>query len=199
MRSLTRALAVMLAVLATLAATPTPLPAAQQEASAPPAARAQDLVGTWRLVTIEVEGPAGRSNDPFFGKVESGLLIYDASGWVSVQIVSSARPKVDAPAARQAAAVKPGANRGTDSRLKAQLTDGYYAYFGTWSYDAQAGVVTHVVSSALDPGEEGAHYAQQVRLNGARMIFSREVTSGGGKAIQKKIWERVTASPPPAP
>jgi Lipocalin-like domain len=179
------------ATVALLAGMPMRLTAAQElGAAVVPTTTAQDLVGTWRLLSIEIEGPTGRTSDPFYNQVGSGLLIYDQSGWVSVQIVASTRPKLDAPASR-----RKGAKGTGNSRLKAQLIDTYYAYFGTWEYDPQTSVVTHQVKSALYPGEEGARYAQQVKLEGTRMIFTREVTSGVGRTVQKKIWERVAPLP----
>ena len=145
---------------------------------------AHDLIGTWRLLRVEVEDSGGAKPDPFYNSVASGLLIYDASGWVSVQIAGTPRPKVDAPAARPAAA--PDA-----ARLKATLVDTYYAYFGTWEFDPVTSTVTHQVKTSLYPGEEGARYTQQVQVVGQRMIFSRTRETAAGKSVQKKIWERV--------
>src|SRR5260221_1333512 len=45
------------------------------------------LVGTWRLVSIETLRSNGEVIYPFYGKHPEGLLIYDPSGWMSVQIV----------------------------------------------------------------------------------------------------------------
>ena len=148
---------------------------------------ARDLIGTWRLLRIEVERPGGTRPDPFYNSVASGLLIYDASGWVSVQIVGTPRPKVDAPAARPAT-TPPDADT---ARLKAGLVDTYYAYFGTWEFDAQTSTVTHRVKSALYSGEEGASYSQQVQLVGRHLVFSRTHETAAGKSVQKKIWERI--------
>src|SRR6202011_4629856 len=87
----------------------------------------QDLIGAWRLVAIEVEGPAGREVDPFYGSGSRGLLIYDASGWFGVQIESYGRPAVHVPSVRPA----PDQSEST-ARLKGAALDSYYAYYGTW-------------------------------------------------------------------
>jgi hypothetical protein len=149
---------------------------------------ARDLIGTWRLLRVEVEGPGGTRPDPFYNAVASGLLIYDASGWVSVQIVGTPRPKVDAPATRPASAPSDAET----ATLKAALVDTYYAYFGTWEFDARTSTVTHKVKSALYSGEEGASYAQQVQLVGRHLVFSRTHETAAGKSVQRKIWERVS-------
>ena len=59
-----------------------------------------DLVGAWHLVAIDVRGPQGAEPDPFYGHGSEGLLIYERTGWFSVQIMSGPRPTLELPAAR---------------------------------------------------------------------------------------------------
>ena len=49
------------------------------------AASAQ-VVGAWKLVSIEYSGEKGPLTDGVFGLDPHGLIIYDRSGWVSVQL-----------------------------------------------------------------------------------------------------------------
>ena len=139
----------------------------------------QDLIGAWRLVDIEVQGPGGREADPFYGNGSRGLIIYDASGWFSVQIENADRPSLEVPAVRPVPVV-------TDADSKALHS--YYAYFGTWSFDAATSTVTHHAKGALYPSEDAAVYPQHVEVQGRRMIFSR---TRNGKT-QRKLWERVS-------
>ena len=148
---------------------------------------ARDLIGAWHLLGIEVETKGLVHNDPFFNGVDSGLLIYDRAGWVSVQIVSTGRQKVNAPSTRPEPATDPGL-----ALQKGALIDSYYAYFGRWSFNPQTSVVTHHVSSSLYPGEQGARYTQQVRLLGNRLILSRPIGLSNEGVVQRKIWERVS-------
>ena len=143
-----------------------------------------DLIGAWRLVDIEVQGPAGRGRDPFYGTGSRGLLIYDASGWFSVQIEGSDRLPVPVPAARPVPAEGEVA-----LRAKAAALDSYYAYYGTWSFDAATSTVTHHAKGALYPGEDVAVYPQHVEVRGRQMIFTR--TQNG--SVQTKRWERLSA------
>ncbi len=138
----------------------------------------QDLIGAWALVDIEVLGPAGREPDPFYGHGTRGLLIYDASGWFSVQIESANRPPLPVPAVRPVPAA--GA---ADSKV----LHSYYAYFGTWSFDPATSTVTHHAKGALYPSEDAAVYPQHVDVVGRRMTFSR---AQNGKT-QRKLWERL--------
>ena len=150
-----------------------------------PGTRQQDLIGAWRLVAIEVDG---READPFYGSGSRGLLIYDKSGWFSVQIEAAARPELQVPAARPA----PEASDST-TRLKTQVLDSYYAYYGTWSFDEATSTVTHHAKGALYPSEDEATYPQHVEVKGRRMTFSRQQNIAGHLTLQTKRWERLSA------
>ena len=148
----------------------------------------QDLIGAWRLVGIDLEGPAGREPDPFYGNGSRGLLIYDASGWFSVQIEGAARPAVPIPSVRPAVE-----QSDSIARLKATVLDSYYAYYGTWSFDPATSTVTHHAKGALYPDENNATYLQHVEVVGKRMSFTRTQTVAGHSTVQTKRWERVSA------
>ncbi len=147
----------------------------------------QDLIGAWRLVDIEVEGAAGREVDPFYGSGSHGLLIYDGSGWFSVQIEGSGRPALEVPSVRPVPRQDESA-----ARLNAAALNSYYAYFGTWSYDQVTSTVTHHAEGALYPSEDGATYSQHVEVVGGRMFFKRTQTVAGRVTVQTKRWERVS-------
>jgi hypothetical protein len=148
----------------------------------------QDLVGAWRLIDIEVEGPAGREAAPFYGTGSRGLLIYDASGWFSVQIEGAGRPAVPVPSVRPI----PEQSE-SNARISAAVLDSYYAYYGTWSFDSGTSTVTHHARGALYPGEDDATYAQQVDIKGRRLFFVRKQNVAGHLSVQTKRWERVSA------
>ena len=145
----------------------------------------QDLIGAWRLVAIEVDG---REVDPFYGSGSRGLLIYDKSGWFSVQIEGDGRPALQVPSVRPA----PEQSE-TAARLKSAALDSYYAYYGTWSFDPATATVTHHAKGALYPSEDAATYAQHVEILGRQMTFSRTQNIAGHVTVQTKRWERVSA------
>jgi len=64
---------------------------------------ASDLIGTWALVSTEWKRADGKHANPF-GDGAVGVLIYDASGYMSAQIMHAAR-----------AAADPGQHTGIDS------------------------------------------------------------------------------------
>lgn len=52
------------------------------------------LIGAWRLVSVETKRANGEIIHPFYGEHPQGLLIYDRSGRVIVEIVSDPEPSV---------------------------------------------------------------------------------------------------------
>src|SRR6266702_826936 len=60
----------------------------------PPKADTSDLIGAWQLISVETIGARGEITYPFYGRKPQGLLIYDPSGWMSIQIVSDPKPIV---------------------------------------------------------------------------------------------------------
>jgi hypothetical protein len=146
-----------------------------------------DLVGAWRLVSIQIMAPDGPMTDPFYNADPTGILIYQASGWMSVQIVGQPRPAMEAEAARP-----PRTETAEDAQLKAAVLDTYYAYFGTWDYDEVTSTVTHHIKSSLIPGESGMSYSQTVALEGENLIFTSRREVAGIATVQRKVWRRIT-------
>src|SRR5579884_2734608 len=124
--------------------------------------QASDLVGAWRLLTVETIRANGEVIYPFYGKHPEGILIYDRSGWMSVQIVSDPKPTVPVDSSREGfLAASP--------TEKVAAINGYYAYFGTWTVDASGSTVTHYIQQSLYPGERGESGVRQLTLQGNRL------------------------------
>jgi hypothetical protein len=162
-----------------------PCEAGPQHAGRRSAAARQQLMGAWRLAAIEYSGPHGESVDPYYQAGSSGIIIYDSSGWMSVQITAQNRRRWEVPAVRVPRPVE------EDAALKAEAFDTYYSYYGTWDYDAATSVVTHHVKSSIIPAETGLDYAQTVTLVGGHLIFTVRSGSPGTETLRKKIWERL--------
>jgi hypothetical protein len=163
--------------------------AAGTASAAAPRATRRQLVGTWRLVRIDVSGPQGPVPDPFYQPESTGCIVYDASGWMSVQIAGPRRQAWMAPANRDAGTSE------HDARLKAAAFDSYYAYYGTWSLDEATSVVVHQVQVSLIPAENGAHYAQTASIDGkGRLILASTDTIKGAPVVRTKVWQRIVDS-----
>jgi hypothetical protein len=97
----------------------------------------RQLIGAWRLVDFSGDDYAMRTRGP----KPTGMVIYDATGVMSLQIM----PDVSI---RTAFAAK----EPTAEEARAAFT-GYQAYFGTYSVDPAAKTVTHHLDGNLDPGQ----------------------------------------------
>jgi hypothetical protein len=148
----------------------------------------QELIGAWRLVSIQIAGPNGPMNDPFYNAEPTGILIYDPSGWMSVQIAGKSRPSMQAPASRPA---RP--HTAEVAQLEAAVLDSYYAYAATWDYDETAATVTHHIKTSLIPGEDGMNYSQTVTLDGGKLIFTVQRATPDGATVQRKVWKRISS------
>jgi hypothetical protein len=170
------------------------LPAAARSAEPAPSSgrtRRQDLLGTWRLLRIERVGEGRTGPDPFYHEGVTGTLVYDPSGWMSVQIVGAERPRVPVPAARPSPdAAASGARAAPGTRDKAAAFDSFYAYSGTWIYDEDASTVTHRVSESLYPSENGVAYAQTATVAGDLLTFSSVEKTPAGEVLHRKVWQR---------
>jgi hypothetical protein len=148
---------------------------------------AEQLPGVWRLVSIETIRASGEVVYPFYGKHPEGMLLYDRSGWMSVQIVSDPKPTVPAASSREGfLASKPAE--------KVIAIDGYYAYCGTWSVDASASTVTHHIQQSLDPGEVGDDVRRKVSIEGNRLTLIAKTHEAGEDRQRRLVWERAPAA-----
>ena len=157
---------------------------AQKVTAAAGPATAEALAGSWRLVSVETIRPGGEIIYPFYGKHPTGLLIYDRSGWMSVEIVSDPAPSVPAPSSREKFTQAPDAE-------KAAAIDGFYAYYGTWTIDSEGATVTHHIKQSLYPGERGTEATRRLSLEGNRLTLVAKAHEMGEDHERKLVWERI--------
>ena len=171
-----RKLSAVLLILSCLAAT---------SAAPPPDDLSKKFVGAWRLVSIE-GNPAGR---PFVYDRPTGLIMYDASGHMCVNIVLKAERKPFAPYAK-------GIVTATTEE-KAAAFETYAAYFGTFTIDAKAGTVTHHLENNLVPGRQGTDNVRWFDFQGPDRLLLTPVEDGQGGVLARKdatyhlLWERL--------
>ena len=123
---------------------------------------------------------------PFYGEHPEGLLIYDRSGWMSVQIVSDPKPSAPLSSSREGFLAAP-----LDEKVAA--VDGYYAYFGTWTVDAAGRTVTHHIRESLYPGERGEDGTRHLSLSGNRLTLIAKSHEMGEDHERRLVWERIPA------
>ena len=121
-----------------------------------PAPDTPRFFGTWRLVS----------------ETQTGIMIYDSLGNMAAQVMPNR-------VRRKYAAAEP-----TPDEAKDAIT-GYLAYFGTYSVDEQARIITHHRKANINPGQVGDDVVRgYVFESNDRLIL----TPAG--STNKIVWER---------
>jgi len=107
------------------------------------------LIGAWRLVSLEEQSPDGKIRK----LPRSGTLLYSRDGHMSVQIM--------APEGKDAPETGPVAYE----------KGGYEAYFGTYVLDEKAATVTHHVEGALVRTLIGQDLTRVYRFSGKQLVL----------------------------
>ncbi len=138
------------------------------------------LLGAWSLT--EAATVAGTTISPWFGRTNpvSGLLMYQAGGWMSVQI-SGARP-------------------GTVARAEYnQLSDldkfgwqkEYYGYYGRFEVDESSRTVMHHLIDSLLAYERQTTLKRRCELEGEHLTLLTEPrTEAGQTTFNRLVWKR---------
>lgn len=136
------------------------------------------LIGTWRLVSVVAVRKNGEQV-PRFGTAPKGYILYDGTGHMAVQIMSSPWPAFQNP------------EKPTPQELQ-RVFDGYVAYAGSYDYDAEKSSVTHHVQMSVDPADVGQDFRRTVELAGDRVTLTVQHYPLNGEEVQVKLtWERV--------
>jgi len=148
------------------------------------AGAAHRLIGAWRLAAVEGNSPMRRVQYDH----PTGLIVYDRSGWMSVQIAIHGERRPFAA----------GVSAGTPAE-KAEAFDTYLAYYGTYEVDEKAGTVTHHIVDYTNPGFRGRDNVRWFEFEGDNRVKLIPVEDGKGGRINRKdatyklTWERVEA------
>jgi hypothetical protein len=141
---------------------------------APSPTLAQQLRGTWRLVSYERRESPEAAWTKRFGDDPKGYIMYDATGHMMVEFEKMPPP----PKFASGDDWQP-----TPEEARAALL-GYIAYFGTYTVDETAHAVTHHVEGSLNPSYFGTDQLRPATLEGNRLTLS------DGKTF-RVVWERV--------
>jgi hypothetical protein len=137
------------------------------------------LVGTWKIVSYEDRNAADVVVYPY-GKTPAGLLIYDATGHMAVQLMKTPPPDV----------ASDDWDRFTVQE-KVALYDGYVAYFGRYEVDLARKVVTHLPEGDLSRVYIGRREDRHYDLTGDRLVLSETWNQSGKPWRGIRVFERV--------
>jgi|SoiMethySBSTD1v2_1073268.scaffolds.fasta_scaffold703910_2 hypothetical protein len=126
------------------------------------------FIGIWRLVSITTDGKI----NPVRGGKPTGYIFYTASGEMGAMIQPD-RPPITA------------AGREPSPQEAQAALKGYTAYFGTYTVDENAKVVTHHRTASVQPGFEVDARRNYRFEAGDRLIL------GGVGTTNEIVWVRV--------
>ncbi|WP_423925919.1 lipocalin-like domain-containing protein [Candidatus Palauibacter sp.] len=146
---------------------------------APSAEEDTPFVGAWTLASWESRSADGEVSLPYDGN-PAGQITYTADGRMSAQLMQVGREF-------------PNAAEATGQEMRDAIMGGFFSYYGDYSVDMEAGVVTHHVEGALLPSWVGSDRPRSFTFDGPdRLILSPEPDPArGGGAIGTLVWERV--------
>ena len=133
----------------------------------------KEFAGSWKLISIE--GPAAGNGQASTGK-PSGIIMFDNTGHMSVQLVRGDRPAF-------AAGANGGANGTVQERAQAYAT--YTAYYGTYTFEPENRVVIYHLENSLNPAQVGQAYIRYFEFKGNRLTLSVADDGRGGRRAFK--------------
>jgi Lipocalin-like domain len=136
------------------------------------------FVGSWKLISIEGPNQSG-SGKP------SGMIMYDNTGHMSVQIARAVRPTFSSSA-------------NATEKEKAAAFETYVAYYGTFTFEPKNGIVIHHLEGSIVPGQVGQDNIRYFKLIGNRLTLTIANDGRGGRLALKDTtrnitWERIPA------
>ncbi|HVH67641.1 MAG TPA: lipocalin-like domain-containing protein [Gemmatimonadales bacterium] len=141
------------------------------------AAQQRSIVGTWLLQSI-VDTLPDHSVYYWLGRHPTGIIIYDSSGHVAVQLVRDPPPHFSGDASTAASAVLQDAY------------EGYYAYFGHYRLNARGDTVTHIIEFSQRPDESGRVYRRGVHVVGDLLVLIGPMEAHGVPYRRVITWKR---------
>ncbi len=144
-------------------------------AQAPPS----PLAGTWRLVHVDnVLNDGSRLH--LYGEHPEGLLMVDAQGHYSLQILRAERPRF----------TSGDKAKGTVEENQAAV-QGNNSHFGTFTVSEAAHTLTFRIEHAFFPNWEGTTQVRPYTLQGEDLTYTVPAPTTGGVVTGEVRWRRV--------
>ena len=139
----------------------------------------QQLTGVWRLVTTQFRGVSGKVLYPL-GEDVQGLAIFDASGYMSAQLMRPDRPEF----------VSGDQAAGSNDEIRAAL-QGYTAYYGRCMVDTENKTLTTHVEGSVFPNWVGTDQVRYYELSKGRLTLTTPPIAFGEETFTGVLaWER---------
>jgi hypothetical protein len=140
----------------------------------------EPFIGTWKLVSFEFRRSDGTIVN-VLGDDGQGVLMYDASGHMSGQMMRADRPMFASGDQQNA----------SYDELKAAVA-GYIAYFGDYDVDEASKTVIHHTKGAMFPNLVGHDQKRFYQFSGNQLTLTTPPTLVGGVTVTGVVlWEKV--------
>jgi Lipocalin-like domain len=134
------------------------------------------IVGAWSLSSYELRlKPSGTITTPF-GPHPVGQILYEANGQMSAQLM---RPETTAFASNDPL-------RATDEEA-ASAWRNYIGYWGTYTIDASAGIITHHIEGAWLTNWVGQNQTRAFQLSGDSLSLDADSAAWHAHLTWKRI------------
>ena len=157
------------------------LPLGETWAQTPaPSAAAEQILGTWKLVSYVGEDVASGTRSDVMGAHPSGFIEYGRDGRMILIIVGTDRRK-------------PLGSVATPAEAQALLTS-MLAYAGAYTLDSPAHTVTHHIDVSWDETRTGETHVRTYRFEGDRLTITTQPSrdpASGRQSVRTLVWERV--------
>ena len=152
-----------------------------REVAAQDASQNNQLIGTWQLTLVDNVLPDG-ARVHLYGPDPQGVLVFDAGGHYSLQIMSADRPKF--------AANDKG--KGTAEEYRAAV-QGSNCHFGRYAVNEHDKTVTFYVEHATFTNWEGKPQILPFQIDESKNIkfILAHPTTGGPGVTGEVVWKRV--------
>jgi hypothetical protein len=121
----------------------------------------EQIVGTWKLFSIE-ESIGGKNVIYPLGQNPVGYLMYDSIGNMSQQLMDSSRPAVSLRSA-------------TIREVQDLVFNGFDAYSGTYSIDEVEGSITYKIECSLYPTVVGTTLKRKIECSEDKLLIKSTI------------------------
>jgi hypothetical protein len=140
----------------------------------------QQLIGTWTLVSVNNIHPDGSRVHPY-GENPKGMLMFDAKGNYTIQILKAVRPTVAS-----------GDKNKCTPEENAALVQGSNSHFGKYSVDEKGKIIAFKIEHASFPNWEGTEQKRSYTFTGNSLkYFVTQTTQGGQSVIAEVAWQKM--------
>jgi hypothetical protein len=138
------------------------------------------LIGVWKLVSYEFRLADGILIRPM-GQGVQGILIYDATGYMALQVIDPERPRF----------ASEDWMSGTDAEIKSAW-EGVMAYYGTFEVLEERGMIVHHVQGSSFPNWNGIDREQLFEFADERLkLLTLPMKMGGEQLVGQLVWQKV--------